>query len=878
MLLILTTMAGSALGQNNPPVIDHINDTTILEQQRLDLTIIASDLDGDTDLVLTVTNLPANATFDVYGHNSAGFAFTPDLNQAGVDTVTFYASDGIDVTSMPVIITVNNLNQAPVLDPIPPNSVVEGDTLTIIVTAHDPDGTIPTLSLRQVVPPLQNADFTDNGDGTGTFQFRPDYTQGPTDYGVSFIASDGGLADTATVSIRVLDAGNRAPMFQPIPPQQVAEGARLEFTVVASDPDGTTDTIEARNVPPNGHFTDNRNNTGSFVFTPSIGQAGSFTVTFIVSDSSTEQPVFLADTMDVMIDVTANTGPPVLDSIGPKEVTEGQLLEFTIHATDPDGFPPTVWYDTTALPNDTGEVRFTDSANGTGLFSFRPKFWRQGSYLVNFYAGDGANTVSEEVSITVFDAGNQRPVIDPIGPKSVDEGGTVSFTLTAHDPDDSTAAEMPVTMDMTSLPEHALLADSTWVFTFSPDCRQGDAVYDFVFSASDGQLADTEIVPVTVIDTGNYLPTLTQGLEPTTAKEGRRLAIYFNAVDCEGAISDFWLTPSPDSGILPANVRFTPTENGSALFEFSPDYTQARSYLFDVHASDGEDSVSKQLSITITDVAKNPVDPGEADTLSSPDLAWDGMNSSLAIPFTIFNDSAVTAGLTGFRWFDTNFVCDSIVLGPLLDNAWYRRTMIFPDSLFFEAEFVFYDSQYIQPPGGHYFTAYFTNRGPWGSGSIFVIDTIKVGNSGNFVFDKMLKGSPPPKSAADPEFHVADFLSASTYPPLILLGEVRAPLAADDNPLAVPDRAELDQNFPNPFNPETTIRFTLARRGIINIAVYNILGQRVVTLVDREYEAGQHRVVWDGRDGSGRQAASGIYLYQIKSEQLTKSRKMILLH
>jgi hypothetical protein len=112
---------------------------------------------------------------------------------------------------------------------------------------------------------------------------------------------------------------------------------------------------------------------------------------------------------------------------------------------------------------------------------------------------------------------------------------------------------------------------------------------------------------------------------------------------------------------------------------------------------------------------------------------------------------------------------------------------------------------------------------------------------------------------------------------LILLGEVRAPLGVDDNPPAIPNQAELEQNFPNPFNPQTTIRFSLTRRAYVNIAVYNILGQRVTTLADREYEAGEHQVIWDGRDASGRQAASGIYLYQIKSEQLTKSRKMILL-
>ncbi|MDD4051286.1 MAG: Ig-like domain-containing protein [candidate division Zixibacteria bacterium] len=879
MLMAVMAMAGSALGQNNPPVLDFIPDTTIVEGGRLDLTVTASDPDGDS-LTLTTSPLPDSASFEDYHNNSGILTFTPDFNQAGVYTVVFYASDGIDFDSQAVEITVTNVNQPPELDNIPSASVVEGDTLTILVVAHDPDGDLLALSLRQTVPALENADFTDNHDGTGTFQFRPDYTQGPTTYGVSFIATDGELADTVTVSIQVLDAGNRAPVLAPIGPKQVAEMAQLTFTVVATDPDNTIDFLYALDLPTNASFNDNGNNTGRFSFSPAAGQAGSYTVTFIVSDSSAAQPDFLTDTMEVAITVTANTGPPVLDLIGPKEVVEEQVLEFAVHAADPDGFSPILWYDSSALPKGTGEVIFVDSGNGTAVFSFQPKFWRQGEYSVEFFAGDGAYTVSEVVAITVIDAGNQRPVIDPIAPGSVNEGDTLTFTVLAHDPDDSTAAAMPVALDTVSLPAHATLAESTWVFIFSPDCRQGDttgtAVYDFIFFVSDGQLADTEIVPITVIDTGNWLPTLIQGSDITTVTEGRRLAIQFTAADCEGAADDFWLAPSPDTGILPANVRFTVIGNESALFEFNPDYTQNGSYLFDVFASDGENTVSIQISITVTNVAKDADDPGEADTLSSPDLNWAGTDSILAIPFTIFNDSAVAGGITGFRWFDTNFVCDSIVLGPLLDNAWYKKTMIFPDSMFFEAEFVFYDSQYIQPPGGYYFTAYFTNHGPWGPGSVLDIDTVKIGNNGFFVFDKMLKG-PPPKFVEGAEIRIADLLGSPTYPPLILLGEVRAPLAVDDNPPAVPDRVELEQNFPNPFNPETTIRFSLGRRGQVSIIVYNILGQRVATLTDQEYEAGEHQVIWDGRDGRGRQAASGIYLYQIKSEQLTKSRKMILL-
>ncbi len=88
---------------------------------------------------------------------------------------------------------------------------------------------------------------------------------------------------------------------------------------------------------------------------------------------------------------------------------------------------------------------------------------------------------------------------------------------------------------------------------------------------------------------------------------------------------------------------------------------------------------------------------------------------------------------------------------------------------------------------------------------------------------------------------------------------------------------QMHQNFPNPFNPSTTISFTIPRRSLTEITVYNILGEKVVTLMSRYLSAGGHKIVWDGKDASGTEVASGVYLYQIKWENLVESKTMILL-
>jgi len=87
----------------------------------------------------------------------------------------------------------------------------------------------------------------------------------------------------------------------------------------------------------------------------------------------------------------------------------------------------------------------------------------------------------------------------------------------------------------------------------------------------------------------------------------------------------------------------------------------------------------------------------------------------------------------------------------------------------------------------------------------------------------------------------------------------------------------LDQNFPNPFNPSTQIGFYLPQSGWVDLIVYDNLGKQVRTLVNRWLSAGEHSVVWDGKDDKGRAVPGGIYFYQLHSGSFQSTRKMILI-
>ena len=93
----------------------------------------------------------------------------------------------------------------------------------------------------------------------------------------------------------------------------------------------------------------------------------------------------------------------------------------------------------------------------------------------------------------------------------------------------------------------------------------------------------------------------------------------------------------------------------------------------------------------------------------------------------------------------------------------------------------------------------------------------------------------------------------------------------------LPDHPALYANTPNPFNPSTVIRYDVSEETDVFLAVYNLIGQTVRTLVDERRPPGSHSVRWDGRDESGRPAASGIYLYRVSIGSFKSARKLLLL-
>ena len=269
----------------------------------------------------------------------------------------------------------------------------------------------------------------------------------------------------------VFPVQNHPPVLDPIGNKVVNEGQLLQFNATASDPDGDNVTISAVNLPSGASF-----NGHVFSWTPSLTQSGFYSVTFIASDGSlTDSETILI----TVIDINPNH-PPVLDPIGNKFTNEGQLLQFGVTASDPDG--DTVFITATNLPAGA-------SFNGM-TFTWTPGFQNAGIYFVTFTASDGLLTDSETITITVGNV-NRPPTLNLVD-KIIEVGRKLVFFVVGADPDQD-----PLTYNASNLPPGSKFFNQK--FMWVPNQSQLGR-HNLSFSVTDGQFTASDNMTITVIE------------------------------------------------------------------------------------------------------------------------------------------------------------------------------------------------------------------------------------------------------------------------------------------------------------------------------------------------------------------------------------------
>lgn len=375
-------------------------------------------------------------------------------------------------------------------------------------------------------------------------------------------------------TITAVFAANTPPVLASIGNQTTAEGSELTFTVSATDADGDSLGYSASNLPSGATFNPA---TRVFSWTPDYSQSGTYpNVRFTVNDGTA------SDLEDISISVSNTNRPPVLDPIGNQTVAENSPLIMTLNATDPDG--DSLTYSVTPLPSGA-----TIDPN-TGGLSWTPDYDQAGPYSVTFAVSDGTANDSEEILITVTNS-DRPPVLDPIGNKTVDEGSTLSFTVTGSDPDGDS-----IVLSATDLPSGAVFTPGTGNFSWTPDSTQSGN-YPVTFTATAGGLSDSETITISVGDV-QHPPELAP-IGDKNVDEGALLSFTLSAIDPDG--DD--LTYSASN--LPSGASFNAA---SRTFTWTPTYSQAGTYpAVHFEVTDGLLTDSEDITITVSNVNRAPI-------------------------------------------------------------------------------------------------------------------------------------------------------------------------------------------------------------------------------------------------------------------------------
>jgi hypothetical protein len=388
---------------NQLPELAYISDKTVLEGSTLRFGVVATDPDSTLPR-LEAHNIPANAAFVDSGNGRGGFTFSPNYSQSGNYQVTFVAFDrenpGV-ADSQAVLITVTDYNRWPTIDPIGPQTVNEGDSLFLTVVAHDPDGTIPWLAAPYILP---NAVFTDNGDGTGSFAFRPSYFQAGVD-SVRFMAVDAvdpGLYASLSIRITIVNV-NRAPIMTPVPDTTAPESFLFILNVNAVDPDSTIPIMFVRGRPDSATFVDNNDGSATFRWRPRFQDIGVYNVIFGCRDRQNQA---LADSDFVVIQVvSAGNHAPLFVQLPDQQLGDGDTLDLNVTANDLDGDLMTI----THVGNLPFGMTLSETGNGHAVIHWIPLTEQEGDTSITLVVtdtGDLTDTMGINFTVVTYIRGD----------------------------------------------------------------------------------------------------------------------------------------------------------------------------------------------------------------------------------------------------------------------------------------------------------------------------------------------------------------------------------------------------------------------------------------------------------------------------------------
>lgn len=380
---------------NRPPKLAFIENKIGQPGSLISFQVTATDPDGPDGLIVSVDvkTLPPAATFA-----QGIFKWTPSAAQTGNYPVKFRAEDGSASDSLTVILSIGNVNRPPALSFTADTTIFENDSLALLISASDPDGTTPklTISSDSALPKGCTVVTDQLRPGQGTITWRPDFGQSRKEpYRFTIRAEDESTRVEKALTITVRDR-NRPPKLAEIGNKAIKAGETLAFEITATDPDGDSLTYSA-SMPTDAAFSSRR-----FTWTPKPTAAGNYPATFKVTDG------FALDSQTITISVGAVNQPPEFSPLADVVAKYGDSLSIGITASDPENKSVTI----TAADLPTGST-LSQTAPGSAVFTWKINADPPSdtTYSVSLSASDGEIQASRILKITLKRIG-PPPVAD----------------------------------------------------------------------------------------------------------------------------------------------------------------------------------------------------------------------------------------------------------------------------------------------------------------------------------------------------------------------------------------------------------------------------------------------------------------------------------
>ena len=647
---VLVTIRDSA---NTPPTADAGANQTVTEGDTVTLSGTASDVDPEDSLTYAWTF--NNTALDITLADPAALDTTFTAPNVAADTpvlFTLNVTDGAASSTDTVLVTIrDSANTPPVVNAGSPQTVAEGDTVTLSGTASDVD---PEDSLTYA--------WTFNNTALGITladpaaldtTFTAPNVAADTPVLFTLNVTDGTASATDTVLVTIRDSANTPPVVNAGSPQTVAEGDTVTLSGTASDVDPEDSLTYA--------WTFNNTALGITLADPAALDT-SFTAPNVAADTPvlftlnvTDGTASATDTVLVTIRDSANT-PPTVDAGASQTVTEGATvsLDGTASDTDTEDTLTYAWtFNNTALG-----ITLADPAALDTTFT-APNVAADTPVLFTLTVSDGTASATDTVLVTIRDSANTPPTVDAGANQTVTEGATVSLDGTASDDDteDTLAYRWTHNSSLTiTLADPAALDTS-----FTAPNVAADTPVLFTLTVSDGTASATDTVLVTIRDSANTPPTVDAG-SPQTVAEGDTVTLSGTAsdVDPEDSLTYAWTLNNTALGITLANPAALDTTFTA------PAVSANTAVLFTLNVTDGTVHVADTVTITIADTNTAPTANAGDDQIvtEGATVSLDGTASdtdaedTLAYRWT--HNSSLTITLADPAALDTSFTAPNV--------------------------------------------------------------------------------------------------------------------------------------------------------------------------------------------------------------------------